>query len=277
MAEDIKAFQINIQEVIRTKNPKLAKRLPKFIIRWIEKILHQREMNETLENHKEKFGFDFTQAVLDDFQITLKFEGDENIPKEGRFIFAANHPLGALESMVMMIGVGKHFKEVRFLVNDLLLHLKNFHPLFVPINKHGAQSREATAQIDEVYNSDAQILYFPSGMVSRKIKGRIQDTEWKKSFIVKSKKHERDIIPVFLVGRNSNFFYNFANFRKRIGIKANIEMFFLPNEMYKQKGKTITVIFGKPIPHSTFDSSKSLPEWAKYVRDIVYSMNPNKI
>ncbi len=276
MATENKVFQINIEEIIKTKNPKLAKRLPKFIINRIKKIIHQDEVNQTLRNHKDKYGLEFVKAVLDDFKITIKLQGEENIPENGRFIFAANHPLGALESLVMMYAVSKHFEKVRFLVNDILLNLKNFDPLFVPINKHGSQSRSAMELIDKAYDSDAQILYFPAGLVSRRNKGKIEDPEWKKSFIVKAKKHQRDIIPVFLTGRNSNFFYNLASFRKLIGIKANIEMFFLSNEAFKQKGKTITVFFGKPVSYTTFDKSKSLPEWAQYVKKIVYSMNPDK-
>jgi len=98
------------------------------------------------------------------------------------------------------------------------------------------------------------------------------DLEWKKSFIVKSKNHQRDVIPVFLDARNTKFFYGFAKFRTFIGIKANIEMFFLPREVFKQKGKTITITFGKPISYSTFDKTKSLPEWAQFVKEKVYSL-----
>ncbi len=276
MKEETKEFRVDIDEVIRKKNPKLAKRLPKFIIRYIKHILHQNEINDIIERNKDKYGIDFVKAVLKEFEINIVLKNEENIPKAGRFIFAANHPLGALESMVLMVGVHNHFEKIRFLVNDVLLSVRNYDPIFVPINAYGKQSRDVTTKIDETYSSDAQILYFPAGLVSRKIKGKITDPEWKKSFIVKAKKHERDVIPVFLDGKNANFFYNLANFRKRIGIKANIEMFFLVNETFKQKGKTITVTFGKPIPYTTFDKSKSLPDWAQHVKDIVYSMRTGK-
>ncbi len=276
MKEETKEFRVDIDEVIRKKNPKLAKRLPRFIIRYIKRILHQNEINDIIEKNKDKYGIDFVKAVLNEFEINIVLKNEENIPEAGRFIFAANHPLGALESMVLMVGVHNHFEKIRFLVNDVLLIVRNYDPIFVPINAYGRQSRDVTMGIDETYSSDAQILYFPAGLVSRKIKGKITDPEWKKSFIVKAKKHERDVIPVFLDGKNANFFYNLANFRKRIGIKANIEMFFLANETFKQKGKTITVTFGKPIPYTTFDKSKSLPDWAQHVKDIVYSMRTGK-
>jgi len=264
---------IDIKKIIANKNPRLLKVLPDFIIRYIKRTIHQDEVNETLARHADKFGIDFVNAVLDDFQITIKTFGEENLPSTGRFIFAANHPLGGLESLALINVTNKKYGEVRFLVNDILLFLKNFDPIFVPINHHGSQSKAAVELIDTTYNSNQQVLFFPAGLVSRKIKGKIVDLEWKKNFISKATKHQRDIIPVFIEGQNSNFFYNLANFRKAIGIKANIEMFFLADEMYQQKGKTISIHFGKPISYSTFDKSQSPSKWAEMVKGIVYGMS----
>lgn len=275
MAEN-KALKIDIDEVIKNKNPKLYKRLPKFILRYLKRMLHQDEMNYHLEKNKDNFGLDFVDGILSDFNIKVVSSGEENIPSEGRFIFAANHPLGAIESMAFMQIVGKHHKEIRFLVNDLLMHLKNMHPIFIPINKHGSQSKESSLLIEECYVSDMQILNFPAGLVSRKVKGKIVDLEWKKSFINKAIKHKRDIIPVHIGGRNSAFFYNFARFRKFIGIKANIEMMFLPKEMFKQKNKTLYLSFGQPIPWESLDNSRSVSEWASYIKEIVYKMEDKK-
>ncbi|MFH2142507.1 MAG: 1-acyl-sn-glycerol-3-phosphate acyltransferase, partial [Bacteroidota bacterium] len=225
-----KAVLIDIDEVIKNKNPKLYKRLPGFILRYLKRLLHQDEMNFHLEKNKDNFGLDFVDGILNDFNLNVISSGEDNIPVEGRFLFAANHPLGALESMALMQVVGKHFKDIRFLVNDLLMHLKNIHPIFVPINKHGSQSKESLKKIEDSYASEMQVMSFPAGLVSRKVKGKIIDLEWKKNFISKAIKYKRDIIPVYINGRNSNFFYNFARFRKRIGIKTNIEMLFLPKE-----------------------------------------------
>jgi len=93
-----------------------------------------------------------------------------------------------------------------------------------------------------------------------------------KSFIAKAVQHKRDIVPVFIDGTNSKFFYNLSNIRTRLGVKANLEMFYLPDEMFKQKGKTITLTFGKPIPYSVFDKSFSPVEWAQKVKEHVYKL-----
>jgi len=144
--------------------------------------------------------------------------------------------------------------------------------LFIPINKHG-RNVDNIRIFDDTFASGVAILYFPAGMCSRKVKGKIVDPEWKKTFINRAKKFQRDVIPVYIRGRNSNFFYNLANWRVRLGIKANIEMLYLVDEMFKQKNKEILIRFGKPVPYQFFDKTKKDAEWAEYMKNHVYSLS----
>ncbi|MEJ5317464.1 MAG: 1-acyl-sn-glycerol-3-phosphate acyltransferase [Tenuifilum sp.] len=270
---------IDIDKVIASKSPRLQRALPRFIVRYLKRIIHQDEINEVLQKHGHKQGVDFIDEALKVMQVTYSVKGIENLKPDGRYLFASNHPLGGLDGMILIHLLGKRYPEVKFPVNDLLMHITQLHNIFIPINKHGAQSSQNVKLMDATFASDAQVLYFPAGLCSRKQHGRIEDLEWKKSFIVKAIQHKRDIVPVFFSGRNSNFFYNLAKLRTFLGIKANIEMLYLVNEMFKQKGKSITVIIGEPIPYTTFDSSKSPAEWAKWVKAIVYGLgkqNSNK-
>ncbi len=263
---------IDIEEVIRKKNPKLLRILPTFIINFLKRIVYQDELNEVIENNKPEYGLGFVSGILRGFGTRVEVQGLENIPASGRFLFASNHPLGGLDGLVLMNEVGKKFPNLKFIVNDLLLNVRNLDPVFIPVNKHGRQSTEYARKIEDAYESDTQILYFPAGLCSRKIKGQVIDLHWHKSFIVKSVQHKRDIIPVYFEGRNTNFFYNLANFRKFLGIKSNFEMIFLVGEMFKQKKRLIKLTFGKPLPYTLFDSSKRPGDWAEYVREMVYSM-----
>ena len=269
---DNKAIKIDIEQIIKSKNPRLAKALPGFLIRYIKKILHQNEINKFLEENKNLYGIDFTRAVIKLFNVKQNVIGIDNIAKDKKYLFVSNHPQGGIDSMCLIDNVFKNFGELRFMVNDLLLNLYNFEPIFVPINLFGGQSKEAVKKFDEVFKSNYQILFYPAGLVSRKIKGKIQDKEWKKSFIHLATKHQRDVVPVYIDAKNSNFFYRLANFRKFIGIKSNIEMFYLPNEMYKQNGNIFTLVFGKPISYQTFDKTYISTYWANYVRKTVYSL-----
>ena len=166
----------------------------------------------------------------------------------------------------------KKYGDVRVPVNDILLSVPNFDPHFIPINKHGASSRNAIRDFDKNYASDIQILMFPAGMVSRKVKGEITDLEWKKTFISKAIQHKRDIVPVFVEGRNSNLFYNIGVVRKFFGINTNLEMFLLPHEMFRQRNKTIKLLFAEPVPYTFFDKRMSLQNWATEIKKYIYSM-----
>ena len=264
---------IDIEKVISSKNPQLFKSLPRFLIRYLKKIIHQEDINALLKESGHLTGLEFVKAVLSFMKIEYKVFGLENIPKKGRFVFASNHPLGGLDGLVFITEVGKIFPDVRFPVNDLLLNISNLDNIFLPVNKHGGQNREAVRQIEEAYASDAQILYFPAGLCSRKKRGIIKDLEWQKNFVAKSIKHERGIIPVHFSGKNSNFFYSLANLRVMVGIKSNFEMIYLPNEMFKQKGKPITMTYGQPISFQNLVNSGLSPkEWAEKLREKVHQM-----
>jgi len=264
--------KINIREIFKKKNPKVAQMLPGFIYQYIERIVHQQEINDAIPIIGDKYGLDYVKAVVDYFHINIKVNGKENIPTKGRNIFAANHPLGGLDGTVITHTIGKIHPELHFLVNDLLMNFENVDPIFIPVNKHGKQSLEYVKRIEEVYKSDKQVLSFPAGLCSRKIKGEIVDLEWKKSFVSKAIQHKRNIVPIHVDGRNSNFFYNLSNFRTTLGIKTNFEMFYLADEMFKQKNKTITLTFGKPIPYSHFDKSFHPKEWAQKVKNYIYEL-----
>ena len=260
---------IDIREVIRKKNPSLAKLMPGFVVSFMKRLIHEDEVNRIIYDYRSRYGLAFVRSILEDMKVTYSMSGLEHIPVDGRYIFASNHPLGAFDGLVLMDAIGIKFSDIRFIVNDLLMNIKNFEPIFVPVNKHGRQSPEYAQIIDQTYSSDAQVLYFPSGLCSRKINGQIVDTQWNKNFIQKAMQHKRDVVPVYFDGRNSNFFYTFANLRKKLKIKANLEMTFLVNEFFKQKGQHLSLKFGTPI---TIDKSKDYYQWTDFIREKVYSM-----
>ena len=263
---------IDIKEVIRRKNPALARIMPRFAISLMKRLIHEDEVNRIICDYRDRYGLAFVRSIIEDMNVTYSVEGLEQIPVDGRYIFASNHPLGGFDGLTLMDAIGKVFPEIRFIVNDLLLNIKNFEPIFVPVNKHGRQSTEYARTIDETYSSNAQVLYFPAGLCSRKTRGQIADPKWNKNFIRKSIMYKRDVVPVYFEGRNSNFFYSLANIRKKLRIKANLEMTFLVHEFFKQKGKHLKLKFGAPIAYTVFDKSKTYDFWTDMIREKVYSM-----
>jgi len=272
------AFRIDIDKVLKGKTPKYYNKIPGFLIRYLKRTVHQEDINGILERNRDAEGVEFMHALVkNEFGLTLQLEGEENIPRTGRYLFASNHPLGGLDGICLSSVVGKMFNgKIKYLVNDILYYIDPLKPIFIPVNKYGAQARDSARWINEAYASENQIITFPAGLCSRKQKGEIRDLEWMKSFIIKSVEYKRDVIPVHFEGRNSNFFYNFANIRKATGIKFNIELIYLPDEMFKNSHQTFTITFGKPIPWQTFDDSKTPSAWAQYVKEVVYSLKRQK-
>ena len=267
---------IDIEKVINDKNPKLLRIMPGFLLRYVKRILHQEEINSFIDRNGHHTSFDFVDDIIREFGATVNIKGLENLPAEGGCIVASNHPLGGLDGIALVQSIGKKRRDLKFIVNDVLMQLKNLEDIFIGVNKHGKNAAQSIEVLNNLYRTDLAIMIFPAGLASRKQSGIIKDLEWKKTFITRSRQHSRDVVPVYIDGRNTSFFYNIANWRKKLGLKANIEMFYLVDEMYKQKGHMINITFGKPIPYAIFDKRYTDLQWALKIKDFVYILKDDK-
>ena len=267
-------FKIDIRQILQAKSPKSHKKVPDFVISLLSKLVYQDEINLFLEQNAGFSGIDLMERFIHYFNLTIHIQGIENLPTvDQKCIFASNHPLGGLDGICLAAILGeKYDKQVLFIVNDILHFIQPVQHLFIPINKHGSQTRHSVHAIQDAFSSENQIITFPAGLCSRKTKRGVEDIEWQKMFITKSIEYQRDIVPVYFEAKNSELFYNLANIRKFFRFKFNIEMLFLPREMFKAKNATFTIYFGTPIPWQTFDSSQTSKQWANEVRDRVYSI-----
>ena len=267
---------IDIDKILNDKMGKKAKYVPRPLVTWLKRIIHQDEVNRYLWESRHLTGTEWLEECVRYLDMTLEIVGEENLPDktDGRlYTFVSNHPLGGEDGVALGAIIGRHYDgRFRYLVNDLLMNLPGLAPVCIPINKTGNQSRHFPAMVEAGFKSDNHMLMFPAGICSRKRDGNIRDIEWKKTFITKSVEYQRDIVPIHFGGQNSEFFYRLANFSDKYVKKINIAMLFLVDEMYKNVDKTFRVVIGKPIPWQTFDKSKTAMEWAKYVEDEVYKL-----
>lgn len=262
---------IDIDKVLQEKATKVYKWLPRFVINWLKKTLHENDINECMLALKDDEGIVFNTKVLTYMGAKVEAVNSHLIPKTGSVVIASNHPLGGLDGLALIKTVGDVRSDVRFFVNDILKNIKNYGDIFVAVNKLGSSSSKSLRVMEEVFRTECALLFFPAGLVSRKQNGLVRDLKWKKSFVTQSIDHKRMIQPVFMEGQNSNFFYNFAMWRKRIGIKPNIEMLYLPDEMFRVKKGTIKVHFSKPFDSAILDDSKSHQAWADLIYKYIYS------
>lgn len=262
---------IDIKKLIASKSPKLAKWIPGFIIRYLKRILHEDEINEFLINHHDRYNADFCDDVVNYFNIDIQLIGKENIPSSGPIVITMNHPLGGMDAIALVSAIRDQRQDIKFIVNDLLMHLDNMKGLFVGVNKHGKNDASVRQQIMDLFESDEAVCIFPAGLVSRKSNGIVRDLDWKKTFVTYAEKYNQPIIPIYIDGELSPFFYRLSRLRRFLRIKLNLEMLYLSDEMFKQRNKTIRFIVGKPF------YTKDLPqvserEQAQLVKQKVYQL-----
>ena len=288
-------LQFDIRAILQRKAPKAH--VPGFVIRYLERIAHVKQMNTFLRKYPDLEGYAFIDRVIhEELGCSATVEGIENIPTDGRpVIFVSNHPLGGLDGMIIakMIHDSRSVspkdglsakrsvlcqqRGLKVIVNELLMYMEPINSLWAPVNKVGRLTKEQAAEQQRMWESETDVLTFPAGACSRlqRIDGRwqIQDLEWQKNFVQRAREYRRDVVPIYFEGHNSRFFYALAFIRKLLHIKLNIEMLYLVDEMYGAHGKHFRVHVLPPIPYSTFDSTKSPKQWAQYVKSIVYATN----
>lgn len=277
-------LQIDIEGILKKRIPRGKQRyVPDFLYRALARLIHQSELNEMLRVGFPSTGSEFAHKVLRYLDITVEVEGKENLPPPGsRAVFACNHPLGGLDGIALIDVLGSHYRDenIRFMVNDLLMNVEPLGDVFIPINKYGSQARRSVEIINREFASGRQMVVFPAGLVSRLQEGgTVEDLTWQKAFVVKAFEYDRDIVPVRFVALNRKRFYRFARWRKRLGIKVNLEQAALPSELCAARGNKFKVIIGRPVRVRDLRASKmSHSGAAAYIRGLVYSLRkPEKI
>ena len=274
LEEQLSEGTISIEELIAMHDPTMLRKIPPSVLGYLKRILHLDEVNQVIRRHKGDGGVAFSEHILQDFETTYQVYGEAALQPDGRYLLVSNHPLGGFDGVVLMAYFGRLFPRIYFPVNDFLTKLPQFGDVFLPINKRGLQSRAGVVQLETALESEAQILYFPAGLCSRKGRGGICDLEWKPSFVDMAKRWQRDVVPIYFEGRNSNFFYNLARWRKRLGVKFNVEMLYLVDEFFKQRGSRLRLQLGEPIPYATFEDTQRTPrQWAAWVKEKAYALS----
>lgn len=267
---------IDIDHVLKTRAGRYYRFIPKWLVRWLERTICQDQINRLWSRNAGHGAGAMCAGMMRDLDVTLDIVNPQALPPTGdrRVVFVSNHPLGGLDGITLIDFLTRRYGvEPLFIVNDLLMFITPLRDVFVPINKHGAQSRESVKAIDEAFAGDRPLIIFPAGLVSRRQKkGEIRDLDWQKMFVLKSKASKRDIIPLYFDGENSPFFYKFARRRKRLGLKFNIEMIYLPREVFRSAGKRFRLVVGKRIRWDELGANSQAAAKAAQIKDAVYRL-----
>lgn len=271
MEEAVAPQQINIGAIIAAK---WRRPLPHLAVRMVEKLIHQREINEILQSYGHLQGVAFMDKLVEIFRLSLEFVHEERLPQAQRALFVSNHPLGGLDGICLTHLLAEHYKtDIRYIVNDLLGNLKPLEQIFVPVNKYGAQSRSSIEKMNTALAGELPVITFPAGLCSRYLDGSIQDLPWQKSFVRQAQEYERPIVPLFFEGYNSKHFYYIERMRRRLGLKFNVGTVLLPDEMFRAQGSAFRVWVGETIPYQELAAMGKRPmDIALAIRKLVYHL-----
>lgn len=272
-------IKIDLDAVLRQRLPRLSRFIPRPLVDWMKRTICQERLNELLRENAGLEGAEFARGVLRSLDIRTKVEREGILPPpaQRRVLYVSNHPLGGLDGMALIDYVQRrHGGKVYFVVNDLLSAVSPLESVWLPVNKHGRQSRESLEAIEEAFAGDDPIIMFPAGLCSRLQKEDgtpvVKDLQWQKMFVNKAARHRRDILPLRFFGENSRRFYRMACRRQRLGLKFNIEMIYLPREMVMKEHSEFAIRFGSPIPWQRLTPGKEAGKCAAAIREKVYEI-----
>ena len=272
MSDNRQDYLLDVEKVL---GPKLMKKLPRFAVNFFKRRIHQDEINDCIMKAEHYKGAGFFDEALKYVDITFRIRGEENLDPNKKYLFAGNHPLGGPEALI----IGSVFRRIygdgfKVPVNHLLANLKPLNEFFVPVRVYGSnRNRELGEQIADMFKSDYQVLVFPAGMCARKIDGKVTEMPWKKMFITQSRRYERDVVPIHISGFNSRRFFFFTKLSTFLKLKFNLGMIFLVDELFNKKGQEFVITFGKPVPYTSFDKSKTDHQWAAEIKDQVEQLS----
>ncbi len=244
---------IDVQALFHAKNPRVAARIPAIGYRYLRRIVHQQEINTFLSANTAPSGCAFVAQALQFLNLCTETRHADRLPADPRIVLCANHPTGGADGLCAMQLLCQRYGSLRVPANDLLMTLPGLREFIVPVDKYGSNAAQVR-QYDTLFASEHPVLVFPAGRTARPGRGGLLDYPWSKTFIKKARAHNRAIVPLHIEGRNSAFFYTVWRLRSALRLSANLEMLYLVDELFKQRGRCVQLTVGPPLYVSGGDS-----------------------
>ncbi|MEW8648128.1 MAG: lysophospholipid acyltransferase family protein [Candidatus Thiodiazotropha endolucinida] len=240
---------LNVEQVLTERFPGFFNNKPQLLTKpmltLLRMLFHEREINRFLEDHQGLRGLDFIEKVLEYFDLDYLVSNRdlENIPPTGRVVVVANHPLGALDALSLILMISRVRTDIRVVANDLLSALEPLGDLLLPVdNMGGSSSRKGIKQVYEALEREEMVIVFPAGEVSRLRPNGVRDVRWKNGFLQFIRRTEAPMLPIFIDAKNSPLFYAVSLLYKPIAALL------LVGEMFRQRSNTIGFRIGGLVP-----------------------------
>ncbi len=267
---------IDFRELFADRYPKFADRhklVTVFIGHFLALLFHQHRFQQFEKEYPHFVGLEFVQAALDffDFRLHLDESELERIPTLGRVVIVSNHPIGSLDGIALLNLIGQKRSDIKAVVNETLLKIEPLHSISLPVNNMGGKTTIPDLRaLRKHLDNEGALLIFPAGEVSRFRLNGVRDRAWNNGFVKIAKATKAPILPIFIRGRNSLFFYVLSLLMKPLSTA------WLIREMFKQSHKTICVRVGHAVPHNIYSANQlSAPQLAGIFKNHVYHLSQN--
>jgi putative hemolysin len=212
------------------------------LVRSLARISRIEAIEAFLRDNAHLRGFALIEAALEwrKCRFLVDQVERERIPETGRVVIVANHPLGALDALVLLALVGSVRRDVRIVANDFLLAFDGLADLLIPLRILGGKpGAESLRQIDAALQREEAVIVFPAGEVSRMTALGVRDAPWRHGFLRFADQAAAPVVPVRIEGRNSALFYGVSAFFRPLGTTL------LAREMF-QREKRLVIRVGVP-------------------------------
>ncbi len=211
----------------------------------------------------------FTSGV----NYVVSAEDRDRIPADGPLIVVANHPFGGIDGMALGSLIYSVRKDTKFFVNFLLGAIEEMKSFFISVNNFGGNdaTRSNIGPMKEALKwlkNGGCLGTFPSGTVSHlHIKKRhVSDPDWNDNVAGLVRRTGASVLPVYIMGRNSNFFQCAGLLHPRLRTALLIR------ELVRMRGQTIELRVGQPIPASRLTKFESDAEMTSFMRLKTYNL-----
>lgn len=230
--------------------------------------------NDVYDAGKHHTGTDIEDSMLDFIGIARKTHNIDVLRQfDGKpFITVSNHPYGHIDGIALIGEVAKIRPDFKVMVNWILGLIDIMGDHFIGVNPYSgdAVKKSSLGGVKEciTHLKEGHALgFFPAGAMSNGIgKGQIHDREWQEGVIKLIQKAKVPVVPVFIGGKNSKFFYGLEK------IHWILRTVRLCHELTNKKGKTMDLVFGNPILPEELAEYKDLKSLGKFLTEKTYEL-----
>ncbi|SDE48181.1 GNAT family N-acyltransferase [Cellulophaga baltica] len=245
-------------------------------IGWVlMKVTRISSINKFYDTISHLEGQAYPDAILKHFDIDFQIpeEDFKRLPKDGAFITISNHPLGAIDGIILIKLMMEYRPDFKIMTNFLLQRMEPLVPYIVPVNpfeshKKAKSSLSGFKTALQHLRDGHPLSIFPAGEVSTLKDGKLLvDRPWEEAALKLIKKAEVPVVPIYFHAKNSRLFYRLAKLNDVFRTAK------IPSEVFTQKNRPIKVRIGQPIAVKVQKEQQSLEEYTELLRRKTYMLS----